>query len=259
MLYSQQFFYPAHARSATLKIEKLRELIAADDELRPHREYIETLVKPSVVLEFADDAPSDLENRFGGNPAVPPGFAWPSHEVGEYRFLGQINFGEIDSGPFLLPTKGILSLFYAYDKDGEVFWRDDGYILGHYWPDLGELKMMHPPSPYLPAKAPRKLRMTAGVDIPSDRELRNDWPFDTDLLYWLAEEGCFADDYLLGYPSFYTLAYDPTPGPEWISLLTLKSHDELEWCWHDGDKLMVFIETEKLKAKDFSSLKSDAG
>ena len=44
-----------------------------------------------------------------------------------------------------------------------------------------------------------------------------------------------------------------------MSLITLMSNSELDWCWHDGDKLMVFIEKDKLLNKDFSCLKSDAG
>ncbi|MBK6691765.1 MAG: DUF1963 domain-containing protein [Myxococcales bacterium] len=70
---------------------------------------------------------------------------------------------------------------------------------------------------------------------------------------------CRHTDHLLGYPSHYSLGYDPTPGPEWVSLLTLHSHDALEWCWQDGNKLMVFIERERLAARDFSALKCDAG
>lgn len=248
---------PANEGNATLKIEKLRELVLSDEELRPHLEYIEGLARPSVVLDFADAAPGDHDSRFGGSPVVPAGFTWPEHEVGEYRFLGQINFGELDNGPSILPESGILSLFYAFDEEGEVFWGDDGYVLGFYWPNVDELTATA--CPHQMSAQPKKLKMTVGVDIPSSAELRNDWPFETDMLYWLAEQGCFADDYMLGYPSFHSLAYDPTPGPGWISLITLKSHDELEWCWHDGDKLMVFIEPERLKAKDFSALKSDAG
>jgi len=64
---------------------------------------------------------------------------------------------------------------------------------------------------------------------------------------------------MLGYPSHYSLMYDPTPGEDWVSLITLASYDEFEWCWHDADKLMVFIEKSKLEAKDFSNLKADAG
>ena len=66
-------------------------------------------------------------------------------------------------------------------------------------------------------------------------------------------------DYLLGYPSHYSLGYNPTPGPEWEALLTLHSHDDLDWQWGDADKLMVFIETHRLAACDFSQLKVDAG
>ena len=66
-------------------------------------------------------------------------------------------------------------------------------------------------------------------------------------------------DYLLGYPSYYSLGYDPTPGPEWIALLTLNSWRALDWCWGDGNKLMVFIERARLAARDFSKLKTEAG
>lgn len=66
-------------------------------------------------------------------------------------------------------------------------------------------------------------------------------------------------NYLLGYPFYSSLAYDPRPSQDWTSLLTLSSVDELNWCWHDGDFLMLFIEKEKLKQKDFSYIKSDAG
>ena len=66
-------------------------------------------------------------------------------------------------------------------------------------------------------------------------------------------------DKLLGYPSVSSLGYDPTPGPKWLPLLTLTSHDHLEWCWHDGDYLFVFIERDRLAARDFSRLRSDAG
>ncbi|NHZ95561.1 DUF1963 domain-containing protein [Massilia sp. CCM 8734] len=55
------------------------------------------------------------------------------------------------------------------------------------------------------------------------------------------------------------LAYDPTPEKDWVSLLTLVSHEALQWCWQDGAKLMVFIHKDKLKEADFSELRCDAG
>ena len=65
--------------------------------------------------------------------------------------------------------------------------------------------------------------------------------------------------WLFGYPRNGTLAYDPTPGPEWRSLLTLGSNDKFEWYWHDGDTLVTFIEEVRLRVGDFSRIKSDAG
>jgi hypothetical protein len=65
--------------------------------------------------------------------------------------------------------------------------------------------------------------------------------------------------YCLGYPFNTSLGYDPTPGPEWRSLLTLGSDDDLGWCWHDGDWLVTFIEEKRLRAGDFSQIRSDAG
>ncbi|MGL4422095.1 MAG: hypothetical protein ACRCZF_15615 [Gemmataceae bacterium] len=42
-------------------------------------------------------------------------------------------------------------------------------------------------------------------------------------------------------------------------MLTLNSDDDLEWSWHDGDWLMTFIEEQRLRAGDFSQIRSDAG
>lgn len=118
----------------------------------------------------------------------------------------------------------------------------------------------------------RHIRFRAGVDMPQHEELCKDWPFDFELLYvlladidgnaTLPPDQRFARDYLLGYPTWDSLAYDPTPsagGRDWRSLITLQSHDALEWCWQDGAQLMVFIEANKLAQRDFSHLRVDAG
>lgn len=233
-------------------------LINNDVELSSHKNFLEQLVEPSVDISITSNIARDHESKFSGVPVVPDDFLWPEHKDGEYKFLGQINFSEITACPEILPKSGILSLFYAYDEDGEIFWQDDGYVLGYYWPDLEEL------FPYKTAAnnnilQSRKLKLSAGIEIPRLECLRNDWPFDPDALYALPELEEFREDYMLGYPSFCTLAYDPTPGKQWISLLTLASYDEFDWCWHDGDKLMVFIEKDKLLRNDFSNLKTDAG
>ena len=243
-------------KEINLTPEILENFINSDEELSPHKEYLNSITKPSVEISFSNDQAKDYESRFGGIPLVSKDFVWPTHKKGEYRFLGQINFSEISSCPKLLPKSGLLSLFYANDEDGEIFWGEDGYVISYFYPDIDDLVL------YKQATTnhiTQKIVLRNGVEIPRNEVLRKDWPFNTDALYDLPELEGFCEDYMLGYPSFYTLGYDPTPGDEWISLLTLTSYDEFEWCWHDGDKLMIFIEKEKLKNADFSSLKTDAG
>lgn len=235
--------------------EKLKKII--EDELYLHQEFIKRIIKPCVDIVITEKKPKINESRFAGNPLVSKDFRWPKHEIGVYRFLGQINFEDVVNRPAVLPERGILSLFYAFDENGEIFWGDDGYVLAFYWPEVEDLVVLNDPNDQL--REPQKIELVGGVDIPRHKDLRNDWPFDTDILYALAEEDYFPENYMLGYPSFRSLGYDPTPSQEWISLLTLASYDEFDWCWHDGDKLMVFIESEKLAAKDFSHLKVDAG
>ena len=53
--------------------------------------------------------------------------------------------------------------------------------------------------------------------------------------------------------------YDPTPKGDWLPLIGLSSHEDLGWCWHDGDYLHIAIERAKLAERDFSTVASDAG
>jgi uncharacterized protein YwqG len=240
-----------------MDVERLAEVVSEIDAVAPHLEYLNKIAKPRVDIALVDDEPTAECSRFGGDPFVPIDFEWPQRDIGEYRFLGQINFAEIQDAPSILPRSGLLSLFYAYNEDGECFWRDDGYVLGYFWEDLSDHAYVSSPSDDAPA--PQRIKLASGIDLPRHEELRKDWPFNRKTLRQLADTIDADGEYLLGYPSFNTLGYDPTPGPDWISLLTVGSLDEFEWCWHDGDTLMVFIESAKLALKDFSNLKSDAG
>jgi uncharacterized protein YwqG len=227
-------------------------------------EYLKAIAKPCVDIRLSGTA-TPHRSRFGGIPYVPADFVWPTHDKGEYRFLGQIDFGEIQSPPASLPTRGLLSLFYAFDEDGEVFWQDPGYVIAYYW--IGREAFTLYNKSDMPKTTAEQMsigiELKTGIDLPRAEELRNDWSLDEEIRDWLfydlPKEASAVKEYLLGYPSYCTLGYDPTPGPEWQSLITLSSLEELNWCWHDGDKLMVFIETEKLARGDFSLLKSDAG
>ena len=238
--------------------ESLKEIVAGVDSVAAHSDFILRLAKPCVRIKLADGGGiEDSVSRFGGHPFLPTDFQWPTHDVGEYRFLGQINFAQIVDRPESLPDSGLLSIFFAFDEDGEVFWGDDGYVLAFYWPAFEGHSIFNSPTEDVPESI--AIELTGGIDIPRDEDLRSDWPFDDDALYELTDALDENSEYMLGYPSFTSLAYDPTPEGDWISLLTVHSLDEFGWCWHDGDKLMVFIEANKLANRDFSSLKSDAG
>ena len=130
-------------------------------------------------------------------------------------------------------------------------------MLGFYWPNCDGHSIFDSPTDEVPDA--RRINLTGGIEIPRHEDLRTDWPFDRDAVYELTDALEPISEYMLGYPSFTSLAYDPTPEGDWISLLTVHSLDEFDWCWHDGDKLMVFIESAKLADRNFGNLKSDAG
>ena len=242
-----------------MKPDDLNAFLNIDDGFDEYLEYIEKITLPCIDIKLLSglEKSSGQESRFGGTPFLPNNFIWPTHDKGEYLFLGQINFDEIQNGPADLPKTGMLSLFYAYDESGEIFWQSEDYIKGYYWESTKDFIDY---TNINTSALSKKISYTNGVDVPRYEELRNDWPFAPKFLFELSNEDVFSDDYLLGYPSHCTLGYDPTPnGGQWMSLITLMSNSELDWCWHDGDKLMVFIEKDKLLNKDFSCLKSDAG
>jgi uncharacterized protein YwqG len=237
--------------------KELEKLITTHSNISRHIEYLLSLTKACVTIHITKDSPQRLGSKFGGEPETPEDFEWPQHKSGEYVFIGQINFSEIVGSPTDLPQSGMLSFFYALDDDGEIFWGDEGYVLGYYWEDITTLKTKKAPHKHV--KKQKKITFNLGIDIPRHEDLRTDWPFPFEDLENLLEVAKFPEDYLLGYPSFCSLAYDPTPNDEWCSLLTLDSYDQFDWCWHDADKLMVFIEKSKLKNRDFGNLKADAG
>lgn len=260
------FFLPS-----AMDLNTLEKYLDASPVLQAHKQYFLDLAQPAVAIRLGKGQGQPLQSRFGGQPMVPPGFTWPEHPDGEYLFVGQINFAELPEGPDRpanLPTSGLLSLFYGMDQEDVIFWRDEDYLKAFYWPDTTDFHELQAPHDW--GTASREVLFENCIDIPRHEELRKDWPVDMDELYdWfeeLEESGDLPRDYLLGRPSWDSLGYDPTPTQDeypsqspWRSLLTLQSHDELNWCWQDGARLMAFIEEDKLRAKDFSRLQVDCG
>ena len=104
----------------------LKATIDANEYLVKHSEDVLKLAEPVVSMTLTDGMGQAQSSRLGGQPFVPREFEWPQHPVGIYKFLGQINFSEIENRPEALPATGLLVLFFAYDDEGEVFWQDEG-------------------------------------------------------------------------------------------------------------------------------------
>lgn len=227
--------------------------------LSSEKELLKPYIKPSINIEFSDK--SSIKSHFGGNPRLITGTPWPEHEFGPYRFLAYIDFAEVKDENSLLPMDGILNLFVADDSEGRTFWGDEGYIKGIYYKKGEKLRINKSPKS---VANPEKylIEFKKSLDLPPSKIHEFDFGEEYEDTYFIHEMRNDLNEsghHLLGYPGYCTLAYDPTPSPEYISLLTLSSDNDLEWCWHDGDKLMIFIEKEKLLKRDFSNLKSDAG
>jgi hypothetical protein len=232
--------------------------------LGEHQEYLLGMARPSVEILTAKARVTKGCSKFGGAPDLPADFEWPQHKLGPYRFIGQINLADIPIGSHALPTDGLLSFFYAHDEDGESFWGDPDYVRAYRFDKPDALKPVKPPAA-VRLGSTEAIKSQLGADVPPwpwDESAAKKWPISEDQrdAYWELRLRLHPSRrYLLGYPLNTTLAYDPTPGPEWRSLLTLRSDEELEWCWHDGDWLVTFIEEQRLRAGDFSQIKSDAG
>ncbi|WP_338761646.1 YwqG family protein [Bernardetia sp. ABR2-2B] len=226
-----------------------------------HKDYIKALIIPSIEISRSNSKIKIGSSKLGGIPDIPPSFECPQHEYGYYRFVAQFNLKDI-SPPFSqLPKEGVLSVFIADDDEGENFWGDDGYAKVYFFDNESDLKPSK--NQYFSNQPCMSISLKNSVDIPFRNKLLKENPLSQsqldELSYDIMEKLDKKLDYMFGYPFYSSLAYDPRPSENWISLLTLSSIDELDWCWHDGDFLMLFIEKEKLKQKDFSYIKSDAG
>jgi uncharacterized protein YwqG len=231
----------------------LKATIDANEYLVKHSEDVLKLAEPVVSMTLTDGMGQAQSSRLGGQPFVPREFEWPQHPVGIYKFLGQINFSEIENRPEALPATGLLVLFFAYDDEGEVFWQDEGYVIANYFENYDDFDLAGKPGPS------QKIEFNAGFALPQQQELLPDSLLGDGARDNLVNCLDHPVNYLLNYPSFNSLCYDPTPDKNWMSLLNLTSVTALNWCWHDGDRLMIFIEKDRLKNQDFSQLRADAG
>lgn len=231
-----------------------------------HLEFLGVSAVPAVNLEFDyTTAPAPGSSKLGGEPDLASIEDWPSGGPAPYRFLCQFALDDLpafDSSP--LPKAGLLSFFHVDDPDGEVEPSEEGYVVARYFPGGVEVQPFSPPPGESSPPGPFAVSFNLSLDLPQDEYQVGGWPFATEeeadaYESQLRNSLRSAPDHLLGYPHHSTLAYNPSPGEEWVHLLTLSSVEAVEWCWGDGDQLMIFIERERLAHGDFSNLRCDAG
>lgn len=222
------------------------------------------LVRPCIDIALIDGNVAPDDSYFGGKPFLPKDFELPQAPKGNrYLFIGQINLAQIGHAPHAMPKTGLLSLFYLEygedweDGDDEPFWGDDGFVKAFYFADTTEFVVHDDKDAGTPSQ---KLAFIDGVSPPDHSDFDVNYPSDMDEFHdKLYETFGGVGDHLFGYPTNDSLGYDPTPKGDWLPFLNLQSHKTLNWCWHDGDRLMVFIEKSALVQGDFSNIKTDAG
>lgn len=233
--------------------------------LAEYSTYLSERRRPLIEL-VREDGPVRLhQSRICGAPDVPAGFQWPEHEGGAYRFLMQLNFGEMPKCLPEQPAGGLLTIFEKFDADGNMNWSASDYIVARFFSDNEILATAKPPDTSGVQEA-IPLSFRSGFDIPLFDNLipstyegspipKARWREYADVRNELHE----TPDFLFGYPTNRCLGYDPTPGPGWMQLVNLDTDEDLEWYFHDGSKLMIFIEADRLAKCDFGKLTTDAG
>lgn len=238
--------------------------------LREHAALLREAIRPALALGFGGASKS----RFGGAPDLPVGTAWPRHGFGPYRFLGQLELSELAPltpampAPWrsLFPPDGLLSLFVGDDPTGEIdptgemFWGHPDYAIAHYAPPGTPLAALAPPKEVDFGSA-TGITLTPSVELPFDHYQVPTWPdaARSDAVFDALDALVDArgSDHVFGYPAHTSLGYDPTP-KDMLPLLTLRSHAERDWQWHDGDCLMLFVRPGSI-GPGWVALGSDAG
>lgn len=246
--------------------------------LRKHRDWIFQWTRPIVGIETSKRPEKDLPvgtSKFGGLPDVPDGFQWPTCSKGPLGFAGQINFSEIRNSQatarFHLPKSGLLLVFAFSDAETGIqpgvieevngkYQETEGLTQIVFVPGDAKLHRHRPKvelneiNDILPAYA---LRMVDSLDLPrADDVTENekiiddiDQIYKKDKLRYRINE---SSHWLMGY-SVHSRTSNTSPGPDWLSLMTLDSGAP-GWSWCDGEHLDIYIHQKSLKDHSFKEI-----
>lgn len=233
------------------------ESLLEEAELSQHCGYCHQLVRVSVEILKCESGTASKWSKLGGTPDLAQVEAPAAEGSKSYRLLAQIDFAQLPECPTSpFPDTGLLSLFYLHDEEDDVFWGEPGFVKAVFRPEPVFLGAQ--PKDGIPIEFRLSWELPQDMHQSPERFLDRDEEYSyEDSVNWNARG--LPADHLLGYARHGTIVYNPTPEGDWIPLLGLSSHEELEWCWNDGDSLTVFIERRRLAERDFSQLSVTAG
>ena len=271
-----------------MQIEQLQKMIK-NHGLTDLAKRIQKSVKTTVSLQKEPWSPhfSDTTSKFGGAPAVPLSFKWPSFNDAPLAFLCQINCEELgavyEDSP--LPSQGMLLFFYdstqstsGLSPDEHVSWRV------FYFEDVSVLEKSEfsPDDAIFPEYA---INFEEDLSLPSWGDTAYDkLGFTTaeeekyevlhDRVYLASEPhrvfgypDIIQDDMKLecelvtnGYDCGDPDNYEDAPietmrddAEDWRLLLQIDSDEDLDFEWGDMGRLYFWIKKDALTKRDFKS------
>lgn len=134
--------------------------------LGDHRDFLFGIARPSIEMVTVTTRIARGCSKFGGSPDLPISFEWPLHQYGPYRFLGQVNLGDIPTGSYGLPGRGLLSFFFVHDEDGKsIFWHKPHYVRVYHFSERDTLRSVKPPAAVRLGSTLR-FELQPGMDVP---------------------------------------------------------------------------------------------
>lgn len=225
-----------------------------------------SLARPGLVFEPRYEPPETFalgESRIGGDPDVPPGFAWPWRGEVPMSFLAQFNMAEL--APYavsgLLPAEGMLHVFYETYQELTCEYRN---ALVLFLPATN-LQRTAPPDELLEDERffSCRLNPVERWNVPShqmaeyealhlsgkrhEKYLALREALDPTLEAVLATKSR-----LLGYPVEIQNGMQPTEDPtEWGLLMQIATEPQAGMQWEDCGTLYFWIRHSDLKAARF--------
>ena len=251
--------------------ESLLEAIEASP-LANHIEFLLANAAPMVRIKPRDKNDAG-RSCIAGSPNLPTNFSWPECEPG-YRFMMQLDFAEMPPCVSGQPDAGVLSFFLEHNDDNSNDWWSPECLKVFYFAGSDELVTAKAPNG-VPSFDAFPIAFEHGWDLPFLSRLvkdsyentpisfddLNDYEDLRDSLHIRYRFGEYnrVTNFCFGHPMDTCLCQNPLPGPDWMQLVNIDTHEDLGLFFMDHARFMVFVETKRFAVQDFSNLKPYAG